>query len=808
MKLITVLITAFVFLVITSAFAQNYEWAKCMGGTADQYTNDMVIDNQSNVYIVGSFQGTNIDFDPGIGTANLSSAGMIDIFIAKYDSSGNYLWAKRIGGTSDDIAPRMKIDHLGNIYIAGWFQSTNVDFDPGSGTAILSSAGSTDIFFAKYDKDGNYVWAKRIGTSLGDGCHDIDVDYLGNIYITGYFYGTNTDFDPGPGTALLSSIGNSGDIFFAKYDSLGNYLWAKSIGGSSYEVGNGITTDNWGNVYLTGPFSGTNVDFDPGDGTAYLSSAGGYDVFFAKYDSSGNYQWAKGIGGTGEDIGGDIVVDSLSNIYIPCYFHGTNVDFDPGPGTSYLNSAGGFDIGLAKYDASGNYVWANRFGGPGDDYSGGILLDEDANIYLTGSFTGTNVDFDPGPNTAYLSSHGNLDIFFGKYNSLGEYLWAASIGGTGGDNGMGIALNSSKKIYISGGFSGTNVDFDPGSGTAYLSSAGGVDIYIAKYYTLSGPYLGQTPPGTVPVQFASGIIPSGAYSITFSPDGLECFFTQWLTTNTILTTKETNGEWPNPVVASFSGTYYDLEPHITPDGNRMFYGSWRPLSGTPPNSLHQWYLDKTDTGWSEPKSMDQPLRDLFMSYVSVANNGNLYYGTWDGTNGWICVSRFINGQYQQPERLSDSINILPITAHPFIAPDESYLIFDAVTKMPGYVHDLFISLRKLDGTWTKAISLGGNINTDIEESCAFVSRDGKYLFFYRSPNMMWVDASFLCRLGDCNNDGILDIGDIVYLINYVFYGGSEPILPSDVNKDDVIDIGDIVYLINYVFYNGPQPVCL
>ena len=153
MKLITVLIIAFVFLVISSTFAQNYEWAKRIGGTADQYTNDMVVDNQSNVYIVGSFGGTNIDFDPGTGTAFLSSAGGIDIFMAKYDSFGDYLWAKRIGGTSEDIAIRMKIDHSGNIYIAGWFESTNVDFDPGSGTAILSSAGSTDIFFAKYDQD-------------------------------------------------------------------------------------------------------------------------------------------------------------------------------------------------------------------------------------------------------------------------------------------------------------------------------------------------------------------------------------------------------------------------------------------------------------------------------------------------------------------------------------------------------------------------------------------------------------------------------------------------------------------------------
>ena len=805
MKLITVLCITFIFIIISSTFAQNYEWAKRIGGAGDQYANDMVVDNQGNVYIVGVLQGTNIDFDPGIGTAYLSSAGMIDIFIAKYDPSGNYIWAKRIGGTSDDIATRIKIDHSGNIYISGWFSSTNVDFDPGSGTAILSSAGSTDIFFAKYDKDGNYVWAKRIGTSLGDGCHDIDVDYLGNVYITGYFYGTSTDFDPGPGTALLSSVGNSGDVFFAKYDSSGNYLWAKSVGGSSYEVGNGITADNWGNVYLTGPFSGTDVDFDPGPDTAYLTSAGGYDVFFAKYDPSGNYLWAKRVGGTGDDIGGDIVVDSLSNIYIPCYFHGTSVDFDPGPGTSYLSSAGGFDIALAKYDASGNYLWANRFGGPGDDYSGGILLDEEANIYLTGSFTGTNVDFDPGPDTAYLNSNGNSDIFFARYNSLGEYLWAASIGGTGGDNGMGIAINSSKRIYISGGFSGTNVDFDPGSGTSYLSSAGGVDIFIAKYYSPSRPYLGQTPPDSIPVQFAPGIIPStGIFGFSFSPDGKECVFGHY---PYIMITKETNGNWPNPVVAPFSGTYGDVEPHITPDGNRLYFSSERPPS-TSNTDLRLWYVDKTDTGWSVPKLIEPPLSESSIMYPSSASNGNLYYTANPGANGYIVLSKYVNGSYQEPERLSDSVNISGMPAHPFIAPDESYLIFDA--EVNGYSRDLFICFRKPDGTWTKAMNLGSPINTNNSgELCPFVSRDGKYFFFSRGGTEFWVDASFLCRLGDADNSGSIEISDVIYLINYLFRGGPEPIpwIAGDSNNDNKLTISDVVYLVNYLFKGGPKPSC-
>lgn len=821
MKLITVLSITFIFIIITSTFAQNYEWAKRIGGAADQYANDMVVDNQGNVYIVGVLQGTNIDFDPGIGTAYLSSAGMIDIFIAKYDPSGNYMWAKRIGGTSDDIATRIKIDHSGNIYISGWFSSTNVDFDPGSGNSILSSAGSTDIFFAKYDKDGNYVWAKRIGTSLGDGCHDIDLDYLGNVYITGYFYGTNTDFDPGPGTALLSSVGNSGDVFFAKYDSSGNYLWAKSVGGSSYEVGNGITVDGLRNVYLTGPFSGTDVDFDPGPGTAYLSSAGGYDVFFAKYDSSGNYLWAKGVGGTGDDIGGDIVADSLSNIYIPCYFHGTSVDFDPGPGTSYLSSAGGFDIGLAKYDASGNYLWANRFGGPGDDYSGGILLGEDANIYFTGSFTGTNVDFDPGPDTAYLNSNGNSDIFFAKYNSLGEYLWAASIGGSGGDNGTGIAVSSSKRTYISGGFSGTNVDFDPGSGSAYLSSAGGMDIFIAKYYdALYGPYLGQIPPDSIPKRFPpSSLLSNGVWwwhgTPMFSPDLEEMYWTKYLSDQSrtdISYMKLVNNEWTSPDRPSFaSETYSDNNPFFSPTGESLYFHSTRP--GGP-----FFIVTKDSGGWSQPQPIDIPIppgSDPGLQF-SLAKNGTIYFELWGSNNqGDIYRSRLVSGQYSQPEKLADQINTSYSEWCPYIHPEEEYIIF--TSDRPGGFgsYDLYISFRNSDGSWTAAQNLGSRINGTEVDVFPMVTPDGLYFFFTTAKtgdlgyNPYWMDASFLCRVGDADNSGSINISDVIYLINYLFKGGPEPEpeIAGDSNNDNKVTVSDVVYLINYLLKGGPKPNC-
>ena len=261
-------------------------------------------------------------------------------------------------------------------------------------------------------------------------------------------------------------------------------------------------------------------------------------------------------------------------------------------------------------------------------------------------------------------------------------------------------------------------------------------------------YLGQRSPGTIPKIFAPGIIPERSFGITFSPDGKECFFTKRMDNNTIMTTRDSSGVWPEPVIASFSGNYEDLEPHITPDGNRLYFGSLRPLSGVYPSIIQQWYLDKTETGWSPPQPMEPPLRGLFMFYPSVATNGNMYFTRNDGYNQWISMSRYTDGHYQEPERLSQNINSRPNAAHPFIAPDESYLIFDAFPVSGQYFCDLFISFRNQDGAWSLSINMGDRINTDANEICASVSPDGKYLFFTRTvsggnSHIYWVDAKII-----------------------------------------------------------------
>ncbi|SHI66160.1 SBBP repeat-containing protein [Flavobacterium terrae] len=387
----------------------NFIWAKSFGGNSSDNCNSITIDGSGNIYMTGLFNLT-VDFDPGTGTANFSSNGNNDIFVLKLDNSGNFVWAKTFGGISFDRGISTCIDSYGNIYTAGDFSGT-VDFDPGNASSNITSFGSSNIFVQKMDSDGNFIWAKSFGGNSSKYCSSINLDSFGNIYTTGFFEGT-IDFDPGIGTTNLTSIGES-DIFVQKMDSDGNFIWAKSFGGTTSEQSLSLSIDTAGNIYTTGSFTGT-VDFDPGVGTSQLSSAGLPAFFVQKMDSDGNFLWAKSTNGNYHEVGTSITVDNSGNVFATGYFNGT-VDFDPGTGTAYLTSVGSSDIFLIKLDTSGNFIWAKSFGGTNSDYPKSTKVDATGNIYTTGIFYET-ADFDPGTGIVNLTSAGATDIFIQKLN--------------------------------------------------------------------------------------------------------------------------------------------------------------------------------------------------------------------------------------------------------------------------------------------------------------------------------------------------------------------------------------------------------
>jgi len=388
-----------------------------------------------------------------------------------------FQWAKSTGGAQKDEGISIVADLAGNTYSTGSYRGA-VDFDPGAGTALLTAVGDNDIFIRKLDRDGNFIWAKTIGSTLYDVGIDIAIDAAGNVYTTGAYSGA-ADFDPGAGTTTLTPAG-SRDIFIVKLDVNGNFMFAKSMGGSSPDAGNSITVDNSGNIYTTGYYSGT-ADFDPGAGLYEFSSLkAGEDIFVLKLNAAGDFAWARTAGGGLPDQGTAIALDVAGNSFITGFYN-NDANFNPaGSGAGGLLPAGvGNNIFVLSFSAAGAFGWVKAMGGTGNDIGYGITVDAAGNIYTTGYFSGT-ADFDPGAGTASLTSAGtNVDIFVSKLDNQGNYVFARSMGGTNGDVGYSIALDGTGNIYTYGSFAGT-ADFDPGAAINGVTSAGLADVFISK----------------------------------------------------------------------------------------------------------------------------------------------------------------------------------------------------------------------------------------------------------------------------------------------------------------------------------------
>jgi len=241
--------------------------------------------------------------------------------------------------------------------------------------------------------------------------------------------------------------------------------------------------------------------------------------------------------------------------------------------------------------------------------------------------------------------------------------------------------------------------------------------------------------------FAEGVINTNAdeYGPAFMPDGKTLYFTRRVNrrdSEFIYTSRLENGKWSTPELAPFSGRYFDKEPFVTPDGKRIFFASLRPVDGVEPKNSRDfniWFVEKTATGWSEPKHVGPAVNSpAYENYPSVAANGTLYFaGEREGGKGGndLYRARLVNGKYEQVERLDD-LNTPNVDADPYIAPDESYLIFCSNRSGGFGSGDLYISFNR-NGKWTEPRNLGAAINTSEFEYTPLISPDGEWLFFSR-----------------------------------------------------------------------------
>ena len=388
--------------------------------------------------------------------------------IISYAQAPDWLWAKSAGGANDDEATSIAVDASGNIYVAGYYHSDTIIF----GATILTNADSTgntmNIFLAKYDANGNVLWAKSAGGIGYDLAYSVAVDDSGNAYVAGYFNSPTITFD----STTLTNAGSS-NIFLVKYDANGNVLWAKSAGGGS---ATSIAVDASGNIYVTGYFSNSTLIF----GSTTLTNAGYDDIFLAKYDVNGNVLWAKSAGGSYRDDATSIAVDASGITYMAGWFGSPILTFGSTTLTNVDNTGNIADLFLAKYDAGGNVLWAKSAGGTSDDVATSIAVDESGNTYVAGYFQSSTITFDSTTLTIAGTYTNYDDIFLAKYDANGNVLWAKSAGGSYRDDATSIAVDASGRTYVAGWFNSPTITFE--STTLTNTGTGGYyDLFLAKY---------------------------------------------------------------------------------------------------------------------------------------------------------------------------------------------------------------------------------------------------------------------------------------------------------------------------------------
>lgn len=438
------------------------------------------------IYVTGQFQGT-VDFDPGSGVEEQTAVSGENAFLSKFDPGGEFQWVRTWGDAPDPSlwgqakGRGVAVDGLGNVYVTGDFTDT-VDFDPGPPVDEHTAIDHEDAFLIKFDSNGGFQWARTWGGPddpldlFGDAGRAVTVDESGGVYVAGHYSGTD-DFDPGAGVDEHTSNDRE-DVFLSKFDTDGQFQWARTWGGLNNDGALGCAADGFGSIYVAGWFLGP-VDFDPGPDTDEQGTLAGWDAFLSKFDSSGDFQWARTWGGIDIDGAGAVAVDGFGNAYVTGWWQFT-VDFDPGPEVEEYTSLGNVftDVNLSKFSPDGEFQWVRTWGGYLDDFPNAINVDEFGNILVAGEFRST-ADFDPGPGTDERKSAGEQDVFVSKFDSSGGYLWAHAWGAEDPDTGFGVASDGSGNVYVTGEYMGT-VDFDPGVGVDEISSKGYQDAFLTK----------------------------------------------------------------------------------------------------------------------------------------------------------------------------------------------------------------------------------------------------------------------------------------------------------------------------------------
>ena len=444
---IKILKSIFVLLFPLSCFSQTVEWLINDGTEAMERATSIVADNASNIYITGGYIG-----ETQIGNFLLPDYGNENIFVCKYDFAGNVIWAVSAGGSNQDVPMSIITDSECNVYVTG-FYNQNISF----GDTSFIVPENDQVFLAKYDSSGVFQWAAHGGSNSQNWGKSIIVDSEDNIYIAGNI-GANATFGD---TTVLASY----SFFIAKYSNDGDLL--KIISSESHADINAICCDQNNYIYATGGFNGE-LSLN---GNTVNNDNTNNDFFVARFNPSLENLWIFDAGADLTENGTSICVDNNNEICFTYLFE----EFTSLNGNDYYSN-GDNDLMLGKMGSEGNLIWNEQLGGTNLWHDKTLVVDQQNNIYLAGSFYGT--DFFGGN---AFTSQGNSDLFIIKYNQSGEYQWLLPGGGEFQDIGGGILVDDYFNMYFTGHF---NSPMEIGG--IELIGSGGLDYFLCKIANIVG----------------------------------------------------------------------------------------------------------------------------------------------------------------------------------------------------------------------------------------------------------------------------------------------------------------------------------
>lgn len=472
---------------ISSPFAAGF------GSSGDETMSDMCVDAGGSYIFTFTFEESIVVAGGTNFPRTLTSNGLQDNGIARFDFLGNVQWALSWGNASGDERPvALACAADGSTYVVGQFTGT-LDANPQLGTNNLTSAGESDVYLLKLDPAGNFAWARQFGGEGEDQAAAITADQDGNLLVT-ILYEGEIDADPDPDPTKVSLLTSKGgkDIAFLKIRPNGSLIWAKSIGGSMDDGTAGVATlvDNAGNVIMAGTFQGV-ADIDPGIAPSNFTSMGAHDIFLARYTPEGNLFRGRLIGGVGDvTITNDSLgMDDAGNVYLAGTFRQT-IDVDPSIVTkTYTARQSSSDIFVASYNRDDQLRWSFQMGGLLDENVNTLKVDRNGILMLAGDFKGA-IDLDPNSgqfNVLARGFNGASDGFAAKFRAdTGAFVWGFGFGSavSGPEQATTVrsaGLDTMGNLILAGNFFGTNTDFDPSAEARVLGTLGGSDLFLASY---------------------------------------------------------------------------------------------------------------------------------------------------------------------------------------------------------------------------------------------------------------------------------------------------------------------------------------